>query len=805
MEILGTAFLIGTGMFLNNKSQPEKKDPVLIRPDSPNKSTLPTPQVKLNTPAPSPINDPNDVRNANRTFRLQFFKKKEITNPNFDETALWKDVGKDTMERIKSRIDLSKSPSVNQHINDVGFDSNNLSNYDNNAQLPSIDDMDRDVQFIHNNMVPFYGATVKQNVNDSATTQHILETFTGNFRHSRRDNKAEVENLFDPTPNNQLVYGANSNAATNRDQSRFFPSATGKRNNDLPFEQIQVGPGVADGYTARPSGGFNPDVRILPKTTEELMVNPKISYEGRINAGKAVTEKGKIIGQQIIKKPKAIMYNWNGERNFTGLSTHKKNKQRPDIIMKCTTRDKLHQEYTGIAAPTRKSKSTPESLRGKNKLGTKKTFANDYGRNLTQATGKGMNDLGKSGIENRETERSMQSTRVHYTNVHQVGGSRGQQYNFNLEGGMRYTRKQDTIENPTNISGKSGPNLTSKGGKVYDKDQTAKNTIRETTEDNRHHGFVGKHTLKGPTYDQSQTAKVTIRETNEDNNHRGFINSGATMKGRTYDQNETARVTVKETTEDNNHHGFVGKHTLKGQVYDKNQTAKVTIRETTENNNHQGYVNTGATMKGRVYDQNQTAKVTVKETTEDNRHIGFIGKHKLKGKVFNSSETAKVTIRETTEDNKYVPGVNSGTLQNGGAYMTTKMEAKNPQKAYLCDNEYVGTAGATTNKKARSYSSEYNVNTNKEQIAVGRAPNEVKNSINAGKEFINLCINKIEMDQEVPHLIGKGTSLGNMYLPQTPCNLTSRKNVTPRQVDRLQVDVLDNFKNNPLQINQNIN
>jgi hypothetical protein len=760
----------------------------------------------MNQPDIHPINDPTDIKNANRTFRLQFFKKKEITNPNFDESSIWKDVSKDTMDRIKSRINITpKTQSMNQNINDVGFESNNLSNYDNNAQLPSIDDLDRDVQFIHNNMVPFYGATVKQNVNESATTQHILETFTGNFRHSRRDNKVEVESLFDPTPNNQLVYGANSNASTNRDQSRFFPSATGKRNNDLPFEQIQVGPGVADGYTARPSGGFHSDVRILPKTSEELMVNPKISYEGRVKSGKAVTEKGKIIGQQIIKKPKAIMYNWNGERNFTGLSTHKKNKQRADIILKCTTRDKLHSEYTGIAGPTRDSKSTPDSLRGKNKLGTKKTFANDYGRNLGQVTGKGMNDLGKSGIENKETERSMQSTRVHVTNVHQVGGARGQQYNFTKEGGMRYTRKQDTIENPTDISGKSGPNQTGRGSKVYDNNETAKVTIRQTMEDNNHSGFVGKHALKGPTYDPTQTAKVTIRETTEDNRHEGYINSGAATKGLVYDKNQTAKVTVRETTEDNNHVGFVGKHRLNGVVYDKNQTARVTIKETTEDNNHQGYINASANRKGQVYDPNQTARVTIKETTEDNKHVGFVGKHKLTGKVYNKDDTARVTIKETTEDNKYIPSVNSGTLQNGGGYMTTKVEAKNPQKAYLCDNEYVGTAGATTNKKARSYAGEYNVNTNREQIAVGRAPNEVKNSVNAGKEFINLCVNKIEMDQEVPHLFGKGTSLGNTYLPRNQCNLTTQKNVTPRQVDRLQTDILNQVKSNPLQINQVIN
>ena len=182
-----------------------------------------------------------------------------------------------------------------------------------------------------------------------------------------------MENLFDPTPNNQLSHGASTEMTTNRDQSRFFPSATGKKHNELPFEQIQVGPGVGNGYTARPSGGFHQDVRILPKTTEELQVNPKITYEGRILAGKNPTEKGRLMsGGMTIKKPKAIVWNWNGERNFTGQAAHRKNRQRPDIIFRDTTKDKLHHEYTGNAQATNKSQSTPESLRGKKRISHKR-------------------------------------------------------------------------------------------------------------------------------------------------------------------------------------------------------------------------------------------------------------------------------------------------------------------------------------------------------------------------------------------------------------------------------------------------
>ena len=107
----------------------------------------------------------------------------------------------------------------------------------------------------------------------------------------------------------------------------------------------------------------------------------------------------------------------------------------------------------------------------------------------------------------------------------------------------------------------------------------------------------------------------------------------------------------------------------------------------------------------------------------------------------------------------------------------------------------------------RSYDSSYNINTNKEQIAVGRAPNEVKNPIHIGREGVNLCINKLDLNREVPHVMHKGTSIGNIYNPKhiSRCNLTTRKNVTPTQIDRLQVDILDPVKFNPLNINLNLN
>ena len=757
MNFIATAFLAGSGYLLNNLTPKIGKPQQRTQPQSQQQPT--------GRRVTKPVSPCSQVQNKiSYVIKPHFFKEKEPENPDYDPKLFSSDLDPDTCERIQSNVNLDPVDPLHPDLNDVGFEKYTSDDQKNFQYLPSIDDIDRDIQLIHNNMVPFFGSRVKQNVNpEQSGYQRKLETFTGQFRDTRKNNKTEVPYLFDPSPNVGLPYGSNN--VTNRDQTRFNPSATGKKHNELPFEQIRVGRGIGQGFTARPSGGFHQDVRILPKGTDERNVNPKFSYEGRIIPGKSRTENTRQIGQQSLKKPKSILWNWFGERNFTTGGVHKKNRQRATTVLKCTNRQDLHTDYTGIAAPTNKSKSTPDSLRGKKRLSHKRNFKNDYGRNLTQAQGKKHSDYGRCGFENRPTERSQTSTRTHYTNVKQ-SVPRNQVY---LQDKAQYTRKQDQINQK--YMGKAAPRAGLKGP-AYDESETAKTTVRETTENNLHHGNMGYHNRKGPAYDP----------------------------------NETAKTTVRETTEDNQHHGNVGYHTRRGPAYDQNETAKTTVRETTEDNNHRGNIGFH-NRKGPVYDPTETAKTTVRETTEDNNHLGNIGKFRHVGKVYDQSQTAKTTVRETTEDNLYVPSVNRSALQSGSGYKVAGIQVKNPQKAYLCNNEYIGSAGPGQQKKSRVYKSNYSVNTNKEKIAEGRAPTSEKNKVNAGRETVNICINKLDADREIPHIMGKGTNVGNSYNPNsiTRCSLTSRKNLPDTQVDRLQIDTLDVLRNNPLHVSQNIN
>ena len=141
-------------------------------------------------------------------------------------------------------------------------------------------------QFTHNNQVPFFGGSVKQNTDMNAHVG-VLGRYTG--RDETYRTKQEVKSFFDVNQDNAFVNGSPSLTSHKQIRGRFIPSQ--KRTSELPFEQQRVGPGLASGYVAEPSGGFNQSNSrdyVMPKTVDELRVasKPKASgLEGRLKPG----------------------------------------------------------------------------------------------------------------------------------------------------------------------------------------------------------------------------------------------------------------------------------------------------------------------------------------------------------------------------------------------------------------------------------------------------------------------------------------------------------------------------------------
>ena len=126
-------------------------------------------------------------------------------------------------------------------------------------------------------MVPFFGSKVTQSMYNGAT-DGILDTYTGTGKHTFF-HKEEAGSFFKPEPATGLPWG--KQVETDFEQSRMVTSL--RTANVFPIEQTRVGPGVNDGYTNLPSGGFQQDaIRefALPRTTDEIRVanKPKLTY-----------------------------------------------------------------------------------------------------------------------------------------------------------------------------------------------------------------------------------------------------------------------------------------------------------------------------------------------------------------------------------------------------------------------------------------------------------------------------------------------------------------------------------------------
>jgi hypothetical protein len=137
----------------------------------------------------------------------------------------------------------------------------------------------------HSNEVPFFGPRVTQSMYSGATNG-ILDAHSGAGKEYFQ--KREVQSLFDAKTGTQNPFGAA--VETDFMQSRMV---TGQRmNNVFPIEPVQVGPGVNDGYTNIPRGGYQQDNMreyAMPKTTDEIRVvgQEKLSHEQPVIPGAA--------------------------------------------------------------------------------------------------------------------------------------------------------------------------------------------------------------------------------------------------------------------------------------------------------------------------------------------------------------------------------------------------------------------------------------------------------------------------------------------------------------------------------------
>jgi len=559
--------------------------------------------------------------------------------------------------------------------------------------------------FTHNNMQPFFGSNVRQNL-DEFSTRGIFENFTGTSDTYQK--KQEMGQLFQPQKNFTNVYGTGNLDGYMYD--RYYVSNI--RSSETPVEKVYVGPGLNQGYTNEPSGGFQqPDAQdyAMPKTVDELRVktDPKISYYGRVVSGQKIAKPAKI--GTVYKNRPDTFYVQEPDRYFTTTGQVIAEAQRPCQVLKYTNRKTTElKTRTGSAAPVH---GTVAQVRSKYKISNKVTYATDGPRNADAAgswsiidmiTGKNSsvpNDYGKNSIRIRNNKRILNSknengqniinfkspiekstarntqklkpTKKIIKNKRPEGNIRGQSKGIAYDPNdvPRTTIKESNIHN--NHSGMF-QNTGASRGAAYDPNDIARTTIKETNIHNNHSGmFQNTGANRGVAYDPNDIARTTIKETNIHNNHSGMLQNTGANRGVAYDPNDVTRTTIKETNIHNNHSGmFQNTGANRGVVYDPNDVARTTIKETNIHNNHNGmFQNTGAN-RGVAYDPNDIARTTIKETNIDNNHSGMLqNTGASRGVVYDPSDLPKTTMKQTVVNNKRKANINNsdrGTYVNNG-------------------------------------------------------------------------------------------------------------------------------------------
>jgi hypothetical protein len=575
--------------------------------------------------------------------------------------------------------------------------------------------------FFHNNMEPFFGGSIKQNMKpDLYRTK--LEHFTGaqpSYKH-----KKEVKRLFKPVKQN--IFG--NQVQKDRGLERYWISD--KKPNEKPFEQIKVGPGVGLKVNEKSKHGFHDSYRPKYKTVDELRVKPKVSYKGRILKGVKFVKRGKQ-SKVISRKPARFSENKHSnlqKKTFGGMA---KSSKRENFVNNGTARSRTSKQYSGNA----KSLVSKKPMAGKQRVSKKPSY--------------------KFGISN----------------------ARGADESY-VKGKTRTPAKAQFCIPVSNIAPKD------KQSYIYNPNDIAKTTLKETIVGHNVTGGVGGQIDKFTVYDPNDLARNTIKETLVGKNITGGI-SGQVGNQTVYDPNDKPSHTGKEMLLERNVTANYSGSRKKHIVYDSDERIKETIREQTGDNiNQTGHINSYKNLVNQFHDK---AKKTIRQQTSKNiNQQGYALGNKRSQNQY--TDNAKTTIRQQYEDKNY-EGTANATNKKSIVYDPNDIARQTIKQTVMTKN-YVGTGSGSNEQTNRDNMYNAEINALKELTLKGRNPTQSgpKNAI--GSDIINMESRNIKLNPK--WVIKKNLTNGCRTLPK----VTNMKQQYC-QNQRNNPVLLSGFKKNP--------
>lgn len=587
-------------------------------------------------------------------------------------------------------------------------------------------------EFKHKNMQPFIRGGPRQNMRDG-TNSAVLGTFTGGASEERQS-KREQAPMFDTAKPYGTPHGAPSTTTFEHDRIVGSTNRSGER----PFEQIRVGPGLGMGYTAEGTGGFQQayaeevarsgykDINELRPGNKQKIENDQLPY----TPAKATVSRRGVVGTVNKQRPDRVVYNEGGEHNGGAFASVVRAANRAVQVLLGTTRPETTTDYTGTAGPADSHATyTTGSYRAPHTIqhGALPFTAADASREGFKNSDAECADYGRAGIDIPENERDVTGTRTHTTGV--VYGVKARTAPL---AAPRATLKEEYVDNPQEAGyfGRAGPTASC----VYDPNDIARTTIKETNVHNTHTGNVRRDApARGQVYDPADIARRTIKETTVNEVRTGHMRT-ATYKTQVWDADDVTRTTSRQTLDSEDTTVGMAASTYKGQAWDPDDITRTTGRETLDPED----TTTGmaaTTYKGQAYDPSDTTRTTVRETTEDDGRVGIaVGAKRTK--VYDPDDVAKRTLRNTMSD--VDPWLNTAPAGAGATARARYVDGvRATQKAQLSNNEYTGTAGSDI-PAARSQQAEREMRTNptKEKVARGRTPTRTGVKLVAGKDRI---------------------------------------------------------------------
>lgn len=365
--------------------------------------------------------------------------------------------------------------------------------------------------FVHNNMQPYFGGRVKQNV-DSAANSSYLDAYTG--QGSLQIRKKEVEQMFD---NTQQAFGNVYGMESSSDFVQSRINDPRNRAGEKPFEPVRVAPGVGEGFSSTGKGGFQQievnDIMIKSlKRTDDLRIasNPKLTYSTPVVPGQQFVGKSMDTPGEVRKyRPDGFYIDESGERfGPAGQGGFQKEATRPIQVMPDTARAETSVEYKGPGA------SQDFGLNYVVGSYRKPMVAQFGGAGYRNADGSMYNlkaendDFGKSSIEIRPNERFYTNERGQGLNVSPAEAGA---VTTHFEDESRPTRRGETIGNIQQAGVATGYAAGAPAITVWDPNDIARTTVKEGTISLDRFGIAAP--ADGPTrlkvYDPADIARPT--------------------------------------------------------------------------------------------------------------------------------------------------------------------------------------------------------------------------------------------------------------------------------------------------------